>query len=516
MDLIRQLLAAAFVISLAGSAGAAVVQPGETRPVPWNHNLRDYLAGEGERIDPVSAAATEPTTFNPNCQLTFKVIARGGGQRNSFGWYNVTGSKPDRSDLHEFLGCSDGVGTEKVLDIKNHPAYRGGRIGFFMATTEGKTGSAGNCVRFDSNGVNPTESSLGYLYYSESQYNDDNKGANSFIHLLILDSGVFPQAFYFGWEDLFGGGDNDFEDLVTRVEGITCAGGGGACDTGQPGLCNAGTMQCQSGVLTCLPQMEARAETCNGLDDNCDGLIDNGDDLCGAGQVCDRGQCVGGCLAGEFSCFGGLVCNDRGFCVEPACADVDCPSGEICDGGECRAPCDGINCPLGQVCRVGACVDPCDGIVCDGGQVCEAGVCKATCDCAPCAEGNVCTGDGRCVDQGCEQQSCDEGQVCMGGACVDACEGAVCPEGQLCQAGACVDESGAGGSGAGGSGAGGTGAGGTGAGGAGAGGAGQGGSGAGGAGGGSKGKKSGGGCSAAGGAVALLGLLAVAPGLRRR
>lgn len=512
MRALRPLLALFAIAAFALPAGAAVIQPGETRPVPWNDNLKNYLAGEGETIDPVTAAATEPTTFNPNCQLTFKVIARGGGQRNSFGWYNVTGSKPERSDLHEFLGCSDGVGTEKVLDIKNHPAYRGGRIGFFMATTEGKTGKEGNCVRFDRNGVNPDPATLGHLYYSESQYNDDNRGENSFIHLLILDSGVYPQAFYFGWEDLFGGGDNDFEDLLTRVEGITCAGGGGACDTGLKGICGAGTMQCQSGALTCLPEMKPRGETCNGLDDDCDGLVDNGDDLCGTGEVCDRGRCVAGCLGGEFGCFGGLVCNDRGFCVEPACADVECPTGEVCVGGTCKAPCDGIECPLGQVCRVGACVDPCDGIVCDAGQVCDGGVCKANCDCAPCAEGAVCSTSGACVDEGCDQQSCDEGQVCMGGNCVDACEGAVCPEGQVCQRGACVDE---GSVGEGGSGSGSGGSGGSGAGGAGGNGSGGSGSGSGGNGNGGK-KKSGGGCSAAEGAFSLVGILAAAPLLRRK
>jgi len=502
---------AALALLLAAPAARALTQP-DGAAIPSNANLRNYLSGEGESIEPATAAAITPETFDPNCQLTFKVIARGGGQKNSFGWYNVTGSKPAPSDLHEFLGCNDGVGTEKVLDIKNHPAYRGGRIGFFMASTQNHTNT--NCVRFGQDG--PDLTTLGYLYYSERQYNDDNSGANSYIHLVIMDSGVYPQAFYFGWEDLFSGGDNDFEDLLTRVEGITCAGGGGDCDTGSPGVCAAGTMQCHNGALTCMPQVEAAAETCNGLDDDCDGAVDDGD-LCGAGKVCDRGQCVNGCFGGEFSCPVGLVCNDRNFCVKPACAEVECPAGEVCQAdGTCKAPCDGVTCPLGQVCRVGACVDPCDGVVCDTGQVCDAGVCKGDCDCTPCPGGETCMPDGSCVDTACRNVQCAGGEVCLGGACVDACEGAVCPAGQVCSGGACV--AGSGGTGGTGGGTGGTGSGGTGTGGSG-----NGGNGAGGTGGGSAGSSGGGkpgsgksgGCSAGEGAAAL-GFLAAGLALARR
>ncbi len=503
-------LLAALALLLAAPAAQALTQP-DGSPIPSNQNLKNYLAGEGESIEPATAAAITPETFDPNCELTFKVIARGGGQKNSFGWYNVTGSKPAPSELYEFLGCNDGVGTVKSLNIKDDPRYEGGRIGFFMASTEGRTNV--NCVRFTAAG--PDASTLGYLYYSERQYNDDNEGEDSYIHLVTMDSGVYPQAFYFGWEDLFGGGDNDFEDLLTRVEGITCAGGGGDCDTGTPGVCAAGTMQCHNGALTCMPQVQAGAESCNGLDDDCDGAVDDGEGLCGAGKVCDRGQCVNGCFGGEFDCPAGLACNDRNFCVEPACVDVECPAGQVCQAdGSCKAACDGISCPLGQVCRVGACVDPCDGVACDAGQVCEAGVCKGDCDCTPCPDGEVCMADGRCVDAGCESVNCDGGQICMGGACVDPCEGAVCPAGQSCQGGACVDGSGGtGGNGAGGSGGtGGNGAGGTG--GSGNGGSGSGGTGAGaGAGGGEK--KSGGGCSAAEG-MAALGFVATGLALVRR
>ncbi|AKU93095.1 DUF4114 domain-containing protein [Vulgatibacter incomptus] len=522
------------LIGLALSAAAhasALTQPGETAPIPDGFNLLDFLVGEGEPfagaskaeklLDLQSRVATTPQRFNPNCSLTFKVIGRGAGQHNSFGWYNITGSRPEPGDLHEFLSCDDGVGTLKTLDIAADPAYRGGEIGFFMATTQkrnadGTPGSGlmtGNCVKFDPTG--PRDSTLGFLYFSEPQWNDDNKGANSFIHLLILDSGVYDQAFYFGWEDLHSGGDNDFEDILTRVEGITCSGGGADCDTGLPGVCGAGTMQCRNGRLACAPQVKAKAvELCNGLDDDCDGVIDN-DAICPDGQICHRGACVAKCFPGEFGCFGGTVCDD-GVCVEPACAGVRCTDGAICVDGECKAPCDGVTCPMGHVCRVGACVDPCQGVECDAGQVCDAGVCKDACGCAPCPDGTVCAADGRCAAVDCAGVECASGFVCRGGECIDACAGAVCPGGEACVAGACVPMSGTGGSG-GSTGTGGSGQGGTGgSSGSGAGGSGGGGPGAGGSGSAADGAKDSSSCGcSAGESGAGLGLLALAL-LRRR
>ena len=448
-------LLAPLLVALAAAPAAALEQPDGT-VIPQGRNLVDFLEAEGESLDPVAAAAVTPETFDPSCSLTFTVIGRGAGQRNSFGWYNVTGARPANHDLHEFLACDDEPGTVKVLDIRSDPAYAGGRIGFFMATTEGR--SPPNCVDFGPDGPDPD--TLGYLYFSERQYNDDNQGQDSFIHLVILDSGVYPRAFYFGWEDLFGGGDNDFEDILTRVEGITCAGGGGACDTGGAGVCAAGSMQCRNGALTCVPHVSASAESCNGFDDDCNGLVDDlpgGATGCAAGEVCDQGRCVGACLEGEFACPGGLVCNDRGFCVDETCGGLSCPPGQVCRNGACAGPCDGITCPLGQVCRAGACADACEAIACDPGLVCDDGICKDPCGCIPCADGEVCAADGRCVDAGCDTAACEPGFVCLDGTCLDACEGAVCPEGQGCVDGRGVAGGGRGGSGGGGGGAGGSG-----------------------------------------------------------
>jgi MYXO-CTERM domain-containing protein len=385
------------------------------------------FASRGEAIDALADAQVVPETFVPSCALTFEVLQRNAGYQNAFGWYNVTGSAPTIAELHEFLKCSDPIGTIKPLpNIKNDPAYLGGEIGFYEGVV------ASGCT------PNSGPQDYAYVFYSEAKYNPDGNQANPYIHLLIYNSTVTQDAFYFGWEDLIQGGDNDFDDLTTFVTGISCAGSGGACQTGQLGICGEGTMQCQNGVLTCLPSNAASGEKCDGLDNDCDGAVDNGN-LCAANEVCDKGTCVPSCGSGEFTCSPGTVCNPAGYCVDPACLDVACPEGSKCVSGQCVAPCDGVVCPYGQVCRVGACVDPCSSIVCDPEQVCVAGACLETCQCAGCAAASTCQADGTCQPDACMGVMCAAGEYCAAdGSCVDACAGAVCPKGEQCVGGQCV------------------------------------------------------------------------------
>jgi hypothetical protein len=80
---------------------------------------------------------------------------------------------------------------------------------------------------------------------------------------------------------------------------------GAACSDGQPGICaGTGTFVCDVSktATTCSitkPGSTPTAETCNGLDDNCDGTIDEGNP--GGGAACDTGQ-PGVCAAGTVTC----------------------------------------------------------------------------------------------------------------------------------------------------------------------------------------------------------------------
>jgi hypothetical protein len=479
--------AAALVVSSAlGLASArtawALNQPGKTDTLPKLTGTVCDGGGDGgnvqacidELADPIQVqqiAAVTPETFDPSCNLTFKVIARGAGFKNVFGWYNVRddGQKPEPSDLHPFLACGDGVGVERPLDIKGTPEYKGGqpgftsgRVGFFIATPENPNNLGhqfdSNCPTFDANG--PVAATTGFVYYSERRFNPDQQGDDSYIHLIVLQSEKFFPAFYFGWEDRLNGGDDDFNDILTLVTGITCAGGGRPCDVPNGlGVCAAGLTQCRDGAVECAPLNAGSAEACDGLDNDCDGEVDEGE-LCPPGRLCVRGACVPSCRSGEFACEQGRQCVGEGVCVEASCAQVACDAGQVCRGGQCRGPCDGVTCPGGQECRLGSCVDACASSPpsCDPGYVCSRGVCVSRCDVCTaspgvaCTDGQACDGaTGLCVEASCAGVACGPGQVCRGGACADACAGAVCPEGQACSAGRCVSaDQGGGGQGGGG------------------------------------------------------------------
>lgn len=399
-----------------------------------SHELE--AGGEGD-VDVVATATIEQETFNPLCNLTFQVVARGASYENTFGWYEVLRDasggpmEPALEDLHVFLGCEDDVGTERTLTVPDGV----GEVGFFLANNEGA------CVSTtpDPLGATLAESPRN-LFFSQRSFNPD---ADGLVHLLNWQSRADPEAFYFGWEDLNGGGDNDFEDLLTIVTGLECTGGGAPCTTDGKGVCGQGVMQCRDGKLVCVPTQKARVEACNALDDDCDGTIDDGD-LCDEGTLCYRGECVPPCGGGEFQCPGGLQCDTSGVCLEPECIGVECPAGSVCAGGECVGGCGGVRCPYGQNCRLGVCVDVCSGMECDAEYACEireekgeyVGVCTS-CECRGCEAGTSCMGH-LCVDDACLNLYCSPGQHCVKGGCVDSCEEAVCPSGQRCEQGACV------------------------------------------------------------------------------
>ncbi|MBK8257687.1 MAG: DUF4114 domain-containing protein [Polyangiaceae bacterium] len=417
----------ALALPFFASQALALSQPDGT-PIPQGNGLQDLFTSRGEALNASVDAQIVPETFVPSCALTFEVLQRNAGYQNAFGWYNVTGAAPGINDLHEFLHCYDGVGTIKPLpQIKNDPAYLGGEIGFYE-------GVINNC------GPNSGPQDYLYVFYSEKQYNPDGNQQNPYIHLLIYNSTVTPKAFYFGWEDLISGGDNDFDDLTTFVTGISCSGGGGKCQTGSPGVCADGTLQCQNGQLTCLPLAGPSNEKCDGFDNDCNGLVDDGD-LCGADEVCDNGNCVPKC-GGEFVCPPQKECdNGKGLCVDAECIGVTCQEGTKCIKGICKDPCNGVACPKGQACIAGNCIDPCLGITCDDSQVCFEGACIEECQCAGCTAGSQCQADGLCLPDACVGKVCPPGTYCIAdGTCADACSGVVCPSGQICTEGQCVTD----------------------------------------------------------------------------
>lgn len=397
-------------------------------------------------LDPVAEASTTPETFKPTCALTFTVLTRGTAMfKDTFGWYNVTGAKPDASDLHPMLACGDAAGKSVVLDLSKEPAYKGGEIGFFLISPEShagdkKCGGGDCCATLDRFGAG-----TGYAYYSERKYNPDLAGTvdASYIHLITYNSHLSKTKFYFAWEDLFGGSSGDFTDLVASVDGVQCSGGGVTCDTGKKGSCAYGVTQCAAGTVSCTGLFAPKSvEACDGVDDDCNGLVDDNAVCPTPGDLCHDGKCVPPCGKKEFKCNPGTICDTAtDLCVDPACVDKKCPDGQTCRGGTCGAPCDGVVCPHGQTCVNDACIDLCATTECATGQVCRGGLCFSgctTCDGVTCGAGLKCdAASNDCVDPSCATP-CAAGTWCSAGTCKDLCDGVKCPVGESCTKGYCL------------------------------------------------------------------------------
>ncbi len=411
------------------------------------------LGGMAGSINAIRDATINQETFDPNCQLTFTTISKGGSTyRNMFGWYPAKAGNvpPPLRDLHVFLTCADVQALPTAITRTLVLPAGVGKVGFFMANGQGSV-----CVPTAADGTLMAEPR--YIFYTERRFNGlDRMGnpiaglAQNIIRVLTWQSIAEPGAFYFGWEDDGQFTDNNFNDLVTRVSGIQCSGGGGPCDTGLKGKCGQGTMQCRAGKLTCVADQPPTDEKCNAVDDNCDGQIDEGKTICPPTFVCFRGNCVENCGRGEFTCGPQTACEtSAGVCVETACRLVTCPPGQLCRGGQCVGECVGVKCPWGQACRHGGCVDVCSAFECDKVFACTVtypngadkdavAVCTG-CSCNRCGNGFVCQND-RCVATDCASVTCGQGQHCQSGSCADNCAGAVCPSGQKCDRGQCVQD----------------------------------------------------------------------------
>ncbi len=433
---------------------ARVLASGVTCETTWLHGVNDDgcaidpLKGEVLGLNPWNDVQTSYNTFQPlPCKVTFSVVSRGTALfHDAFGWYNaVPGQAPDASDLHVMLGCNSQVGDTASLDVVHEPAYKGGQIGYFLLTPENRAANkacaGGDCCA----SVQRFEAGVGYAYFTEPSHNPEAAvNGKPYVHFIAYDSRLTPAKFYFAWEDLYQPSGSDFTDVVVSVEGAECSGGGEDCQTtdGAQGPCGLGTRACKNGVLACVPRATPHSEACNGIDDDCNGAIDD-DAPCPQGDTCFRGQCQPSCKKGEFPCAVGQQCDDAsGLCLEAACIGQTCAAGQVCSGGVCSAPCQGVVCPGEKLCLANECVDLCAKAQCAVGQVCSKGACIA--GCTSCG-GLTCKGSeqcqettGHCVDPTCAAP-CASGFACRDGACVDECtiSAVHCPMGGACQAGAC-------------------------------------------------------------------------------
>ncbi|MDI3283359.1 MopE-related protein [Polyangium sp. 15x6] len=148
-------------------------------------------------------------------------------------------------------------------------------------------------------------------------------------------------------------GSNLGKCVVDTCYNVPCLGCNKACNLGScvdnpcvPGACQPDEVCKPSADFTtfsCVP-------TCAGVD-------------CAAGTICKDGACVPTC---DPACGAGETCDTSltpPACVQNKCAGA-CSNGGCCDPltGACgNCPCEGVLCPSGQVCQGGECVDPMGG-----------------------------------------------------------------------------------------------------------------------------------------------------------
>ena len=425
-----------FLTAAEGTANATVTEPnGLAVPGPSSVSteipLSTLFQQRNEAINWQTDAHSTPDIFSPLCDFTASLVLKQSGSNYAVGWYNVVANAtnpPSALDIYTIVPVGSPVGTTiSGATIRSDPHYAGGSIGFALL----RGGSPPN--------------------YSESKWEPlCNAGACAaapahWILSVSYQSTVTTNAYYLGFEDgdtsnSSWNNDGDFNDYVFFFTGLACVGAGAPCTVpGVVGACAPGFTECDgTGTLVCKQVTKPGTEKCDGVDNDCNGSTDEGD-ICPSAKVCSKGVCVPRCGSSEFVCAPGTVCQGS-LCVDPACANVTCPTGQVCSAGKCKEACDGVVCPANQVCRVGQCVDPCAGVTCDAGRVCESGVCVNSCACQACASNLTCsTSSGHCVDPLCANLTCTTGTRCLAGACVPACQGVVCPDGQACDQGACKD-----------------------------------------------------------------------------
>ncbi len=500
----------------------------------------------GPKVDAIMDAHTGPGVFlvpkNASGQfvnVSFRLLQEGAGFENIFGWYN-TGSPQIRYPA--ILSCAFGKktgasgfeppyysgnklagGYKVTINFQsefNKGRYKGGQIGFYLISPEGApngkvSGYRQGCAtdpsdRYYSNNTgvdddntgsaNDDHLGFGRIYFTESKLNNDG----NYVHYLIYGSTKSSTTFYFAFEDLFRGGDNDFDDTAVQVEGLkaaclpdqeVCNGKDDNCDgkidenlfqdcysakdpkTAGVGLCMKGKRACTGGKFTgqCVGEVVPGTEKCDGKDNDCNGVPD---DNLGTLPPCSVGGCSGTmvCVKGKMVCAAPKpsteICDGKDndcntqidekltrICVSKCGTGVEtCKfvSGSPTDAKNwtnCSAPtsaaekCDGVDNDCDGVVDNGV---PGTGLPCDhpSGQTCAKG--KTACVggsviCVGATPGltEVCD----CKDNDCDKQidegtPCPVGTKCINCGCRLPCTGQEfgCPKGFACANGYCVPD----------------------------------------------------------------------------
>jgi hypothetical protein len=207
-------------------------------------SLQDYFDGREEEIDVVAEASARPGVFSPLCDFQAALVLSQSAAQAGIAWYNVP-SDPHAAPESIYLIVPGTADIDEVIssaDIRSHPEYAGGQVGFVLVKGDMR------------------------VYYSEAERNaycsrctTPGYWAMTLAYRSSLDANTYYLAFE-DWEGAnendWGENDGDFNDKVFRISGVICVGGGVPCDTGLLGVCSIGLTEClPGGELACRPQI---------------------------------------------------------------------------------------------------------------------------------------------------------------------------------------------------------------------------------------------------------------------
>jgi len=236
---------------------------------------------------------------------------------------------------------------------------------------------------------------------------------------------------------------NGFDDDCDSIPDDNDPGGGVSCQADAFGICKDGITSCVSGFLDCIAGTPLPAEVCNGFDDDCNDETDEGNP--GGGAACSTGN-PGICDAGTETCI-----NSGIHCVQDnvAAASDICANGldDDCDMATDEDCCAHDKCTIGAALTSGC--DPCVTQVCAADAYCCSGAWDSLCkqqvftvcgltDCGTCTmplnpsvecgANHHCepdaSGIGLCIDpvgSGVQSSACLSGADCAADySCIDA------------------------------------------------------------------------------------------------
>jgi prepilin-type N-terminal cleavage/methylation domain-containing protein len=126
---------------------------------------------------------TNFSSLSGNIQAQITGEYAGYANQVTFGYYSINPQNGQRV-LHQIFNGPDATGANKNFNINP-----GDVAGFYFTTPQGS----------------------GYTYYTQQNLNPDNKE-----HLKSYENSAFRKI-TFGTEDLYGGGDGDFQDMIITI-----------------------------------------------------------------------------------------------------------------------------------------------------------------------------------------------------------------------------------------------------------------------------------------------------------